>query len=61
MLAVMGGLVCLLVLAIYAALILGKRTDQRIRRYMSEDSDDSAMTVSFPEDVFSAKTSATSG
>ena len=61
MLAVMGGLVCLLVLAIYAALILGKRTDQRIRRYMSEDSDDSPMTVSFPEDVFRAKTSLTRG
>jgi hypothetical protein len=61
MLAVMGGLVCLLVLAIYAALILGKRTDQRIRRYMSEDSDDSPMAVSFPEDVLSAKTSLTRG
>lgn len=41
MLAVIGGLVCLLVLAIYAALILGKRTDQRIIGYMSEDHEDS--------------------
>ena len=51
MLAVMGGLVCLLVLAIYAALILGKKTDQRINRYISEDSDDPPMTVRFPEDA----------
>lgn len=61
MFAVMGGLVLLLVLAIYSALIVGKRTDQRIQGYICEDSDAPAVTVRFPDDVFRSKTSLTRG
>ena len=61
MLAVTGGLVLLLVLAIYSALVVGSTTDQHITRYISEDSDDPPMTVEFPDDVFRPKTSLTRG
>ena len=51
---VLGSLILLLVLAIYCALVLSKKTDERIRRYVSEDSADPPMTVRFPDDVFHA-------
>ena len=52
---VMGGLMLLLVLAIYCALVLSKKPDERIRHYVSEDSTESPMTVRFPDDVLRAK------
>jgi len=57
MIAVMAGLVFLLVVAIYSALVLGKKTDERITRYLSEDSVDGLVMVRFPDDVFRAKQS----
>lgn len=57
MVVVMGGLVFLLVVAIYSALALGKRTDERINGYLCEDSSDGSMRVRFPDDVFRARQS----
>jgi len=50
----MGVLVFLVVLAVYCALVVSKRTDERIRRYVSEDADGSPMTVRFPDEVLRA-------
>lgn len=57
---IMGALVFLVVLAIYCALVLSKKTDERIRRYVSEDSADAPMTVKFPDEVFHANQPAAS-
>ena len=57
---IVGALVFLLVLAIYCALVLSKKTDDRIRHYVSEDSADPPMTVRFPDEVFRAKQPAAS-
>ena len=56
MIAVMAGLVFLLVVAIYSALALGKKTDERITRYLTDDPVD-GMMVRFPDDVFYARQS----
>lgn len=61
MLAVAGGLFLLFMLAIYSAVAVGRKTDQRITGYIKEDSDDPPMTVRFPEEVFRVKTSLTRG
>ncbi len=61
MVAIMAGLVGLVFVAIYSALVIGKKTDQRITRYLAEDREDSPMLVRFPEDVLRRKTSATHG
>jgi hypothetical protein len=61
MFAVMGGLVLLLVVAIYSALIVGKRTDQRIKGYINEESEPAPVTVRFPDDVFRSRPSLTRG
>lgn len=61
MLAIMLGLVALVGVAIYSALVIGKKTDQRITRYLAEDGDDSPMLVRFPDDVIRARTSLTHG
>lgn len=58
MVAIMAGLVFLLVVAIYSALALGKRTDERISGYLCEDTVDGSMTVRFPDDVFRARQAA---
>lgn len=55
MVPVMAGLVFLLVVAIYSALALGKKTDERITRYLSEDPVDGHIMVRFPDDVFCAR------
>lgn len=57
MVAIMAGLVFMLVVAIYSALALGKKTDERITRYLTEDTADSNLRVRFPNDVFRARKS----
>ena len=61
MLAILVGLIALALVAIYSALVLGKKTDQRIERYKADDGEDAPMLVRFPEDVVRAKTSLTHG
>ena len=61
MLGLILGLTSLALLTIYIAVILGKKTDERIARYMAEDGNDSPLLVRFPEDVFRVKTSLTHG
>lgn len=50
-LAILGGLMSLLGLAVYAALVVGKKTDELIRR---EDAGEPAMPflVRYPREVF---------
>lgn len=57
MLGIIGGLVALALAAVYCALILGKRTDQRIAKYLREEQVATPMTVRFPDDVLRARTS----
>lgn len=51
MFGVLGGLVLLLAVAIYSAVLIGKKTDQRITKLLIEEPDDGPMLVRFPEDV----------
>ncbi len=55
---VMGVLIFLVVLAVYCALVLSKKTDERIRHYVKEASQESPMTVRFPDEVLDSKKSA---
>lgn|GEM_PF-1480304 len=52
---VMGGLILLLGVAVYCAVVVGKRTDQRILRLLTENSVDAPMQVRFPDDVLRPK------
>lgn len=61
MVAITVGLVGLAFVAIYSALVLGKKTDQRITRYLTEDDENSPMLVRFPDDVLRGKSSLTHG
>lgn len=61
MFAVMGSLLLLLIVAIYSALVVGKKTDQRIAKYLSDEDEDSTILVRFPEDVFRPKETSTGG
>ena len=61
MFEVLGGLIVLLVVAIYSAVVVGKRTDQRIVKLLTEDREDVPMQVGFPEDVMRLKERPTRG
>lgn len=51
MFEVIGALILLLVAAIYSAIVVGRRTDQRILNLIDEDSVETPMLVRYPEDV----------
>lgn len=51
---ILGGLMLLVVVAVYCALVISKRTDDRIRHYVREDSAGPHMTVRFPDEVLHA-------
>lgn len=51
---ILGGLTLLVVVAVYCALVLSKRTDSRIRHYVREDAGGLPMTVRFPDEVLRA-------
>ena len=61
MVAITVGLVGLAFVAIYSALVLGKKTDQRITRYLTEDDENSPMLGRFSDDVLRGKSSLTHG
>lgn len=58
MFEILGGLILLLVAAIYSAIVVGKKTDQRVMNLISEDSVDAPMQVRFPEDVLKQREAA---
>ncbi len=51
MLEILGGLIALLAISIYCAIVVGKRTDQRITNLLKEDAVETPMLVRFPDDV----------
>lgn len=57
---ILGGLVLLVVIAVYCALVLSKRTDDRVRRYVRDDSAGRPIMVRFPDEVLRASAPAAS-
>mgnify|MGYP000911332435 CR=1 FL=1 len=51
MFGVIGGLILLVAVAVYSAVLIGKKTDERVLKLLNEDSVDTPIQVRFPEDV----------
>lgn len=49
-----GALVLLSIIAIFCALAIGKRTDQKIHANLGDQQEQTIISVKFPEDVFHA-------